>query len=168
MASIPISSTDNIPKIVELAGGSLDWKNYRISAKQLSIKDVTQEALDAAWATYSSDLETYLLQPLREAVAENLGLAAHGYINNYYPSFRRELFIALSEEARNAGLTNRVAYISQLLTWIKTVVAATISAETVMEGETDPQVITDYSVDFTVFDATNPSVTIKAALAIED
>ena len=118
--------------------------------------------------TYENDLDQYLIEPARQRQNNRISLEANGYIESSYPSFRRELFIALAEEARNSGLTNRVAYINQLLTWVKTVVAETISVEAAIESETDIDVIKGYSVDFTQFDATNPNITIKGALAIED
>ena len=113
-------------------------------------------------------MDQYLIEPARQRQNNKISLEANGYIELSYPSFRRELFIALAEEARNSGLTNRVAYINQLLTWVKTVVAETISVEAAIDSETDIDVIKGYSVDFTQFDATNPNITIKGALAIED
>ena len=168
MASIEISPENNMPTIVGLAGGSLEMENYWYEDGSLYVQDVTQEALDAALVTYNSDLESHLLQPLRIVIIEDISLLANQYIEQYYPSFRRELFIALAEEARNTGLTNRVAYINQLLTWVKTIVVETIVAGDAIDAETNIETIRNYSVDFTQFDATNPDVTVKAALAIED
>jgi len=166
MASIPVSTGDNIPKIVELAGG--DINRSLLSREILHVEDVSQEELEAAWVTYSSDLDLYLLQPLRDDKSEEITLLAHKYIEQFYPSFRRELFIALAEEARNSELTARVEYIDQLLTWIKTVVVSVLAAETAIESETDAEVISNYTVDFSVFDATNPNVTIRGAMAIDE
>ena len=166
MASIEISPDKPLAKIVELAGGNTDSTVYKEG--KLFVDNVSQEDLDAALVTYENDLEQYLIEPARQRQNNKISLEANGYIELSYPSFRRELFIALAEEARNSGLTNRVAYINQLLTWVKTVVAETISVETAIESETDIDVIKGYSVDFTQFDATNPNITIKGALAIED
>ena len=168
MASIPVSLIYSMPKIVELAGGSLDIDNYSIKRETLHVKDVSQEELEAGLATYMSDLDLYLLQPLRDNKNEAITLLAHKYIEQSYPSFRRELFIALAEEARNNGLTARVEYIDQLLSWIKTIVVSVLAAETALESETDAEVISNYTVDFSVFDATNPNVTIKDAMAIDE
>ena len=166
MASIEISPDKPLAKIVELAGGNTDSTVYKEG--KLFVDNVSQEDLDAALVTYENDLEQYLIEPARQRQNNKISLEANGYIESSYPSFRRELFIALAEEARNSGLTNRVAYINQLLTWVKTVVAETISVEAAIESETDIDVIKGYSVDFTQFDATNPNITIKGALAIED
>ncbi len=166
MASIEISPDKPLAKIVELAGGNTDSTVYKEG--KLFVDNVSQEDLDAALVTYENDLEQYLIEPARQRQNNKISLEANGYIELSYPSFRRELFIALAEEARNSGLTNRVAYINQLLTWVKTVVAETISVEAAIESETDIDVIKGYSVDFTQFDATNPNITIKGALAIED
>jgi len=169
MASIPVKLTYSMSKIVELAGGSLDIDNYSIKKREiLHVKDVSQEELEAGLATYISDLDLYFLQPLRENKSEAITFLANQYIEQSYPSFRRELFIALAEEARNNGLTARVEYIDQLLAWIKTVVVSVLAAETALESETDAEVISNYTVDFSVFDATNPNVTIRGAMAIDE
>ena len=165
MANVAVSARYDMRKIVELSGGSLDEDNYYYNG-QLNVNDVTQEELETGLATYMADLDLYYLQPLRDYRSEKMSRLAHEYIEQSYPSYRRELFIALAEEARNNGLTERAEYIGQLLTWIKTVVAAVLTAETALESETDYEAISNYTVDFSVFDATNPNVTIKEAMSI--
>ena len=165
MANVAVSARYDMRKIVELSGGSLDEDNYYYNG-QLNVNDVTQEELETGLATYMADLELYFLQPLRGYRSEKISRLANEYIEQSYPSYRRELFIALAEEARNNGLTERAEYIGQLLTWIKTVVASVLTAETALESETDYEAISNYTVDFSVFDATNPNVTIKEAMSI--
>ena len=165
MANVAVSARYDMRKIVELSGGSLDEDNYYYNG-QLNVNDVTQEELETGLATYMADLDLYYLQPLRDYRSEKMSRLAHDYIEQSYPSYRRELFIALAEEARNNGLTERAEYIDQLLTWIKTVVASVLTAETALESETDYEAISNYTVDFSVFDATNPNVTIKEAMSI--
>ena len=165
MANVAVSARYDLIKIVELSGGSLDEDNYYYNG-QLNVNDVTQEELETGLATYMADLDLYYLQPLRDYRSEKMSRLAHEYIEQSYPSYRRELFIALAEEARNNGLTERAEYIGQLLTWIKTVVVSVLTAETALESETDDEVISNYTVDFSVFDATNPNVTIKEAMSI--
>ncbi len=166
MAFVEVSPEQNLYSIVAIAGGSMSSTLYRDGGIQ--VDGVSQEDLEAALAAYMSNLEAYLLQPAREHKNNTISQQANSYIEEYYPSFRRELFIALAEEARNTGLTNRLNYINQLLTWVKTVVGLVISAETTLESETTLDDIENYSVDFSVFDATNPNITVKGALAIED
>ena len=165
MGSVTVSSKYHLTTIVELAGGSLDEDNYYYNG-ELHVNDVTQEELDAALATYMADSDLYFLQPLRDRRSEKISRLANEYIEQSYPSYRRELFIALAEEARNNGLTDRAEYIGGLLTWIKTVVIAVLTAETALESEIDSEVISSYEVDFSAFDATNPNVTIKEAMSI--
>ena len=165
MANVAVSARYDMRKIVELSGGSLDEDNYYYNG-QLNVNDVTQEELETGLATYMADLDLYYLQPLRDYRSEKMSRLAHEYIEQSYPSYRRELFIALAEEARNNGLTERAEYIGQLLTWIKRVVASVLTAETALESETDYEAISNYTVDFSVFDATNPNVTIKEAMSI--
>ena len=165
MGSVRVSTQYNMRRIVELSGGSLDEDNYSYDG-QLHVNDVTQEELEAGLATYMADLDLYFLQPLRGHISEKISRRANQYIEQSYPSYRRELFIALAEEARNNGLTDTAEYIGGLLTWIKTVVTAVLAAETAIESETDYEVILSYEVDFSVFDVTNPNVTIKEAMSM--
>ena len=167
-ANITITGNTCISKLVELCGADPLSVGLDRGVWNLAVAGITQEELDASWAIYNSDLEQYELKPVRDAKKESISIEAHKYIGESYPSFRRELFIALAEEARNAGLTNRVAYINQLLIWVKTIVAITIVAGDEIDAETDVQTINNYDVDFTQFDATNPNVTVKATLGIED
>ena len=166
MASIPVPKGNNMNKIVELAGG--DTNRSLLSREILHVEDVSQEELDEAWTTYSSDLDLYLLQPLRDSKSEAITLLAHKYIEQSYPSFRRELFIALAEEARNNELTARVEYIDQLLAWIKTIVAAVLLAEDEINSCSTVEEIKSISLNTEVFSATDPKVTIRGAMAIED
>jgi len=168
MASIEISPENNMPTIVGLAGGSLEMGDYRYEDGSLYVQDVTQEALDAALVTYNSDLETHLLQPLRAVVIEGISQAAANFISETYPSFRRELFIALAEEARNSGLTNRVAYINQMFTWVKTIVAAVMAAEDMIDAVMTIEEINSINLNTEVFASTDPEITVRGAMAIED
>ena len=165
LSSVEVSPENNLPKIVELAGGA---DTFYYNNGRLYVQGIFQVQLDNALAAYNSDPEIYVLEPLREGTKDRVAEEANDYIELSYPSFRRELFIALAEEARNDGLTNRAAYINQLLAWVKTVVAQTIVYGDEIDAETDIDALTNYTADFSSFDATNPNVTIKAALAIPD
>jgi len=164
MAKVELSTADNLPAVTELAGSESSYYD----GTHLNIDDVTQEVLDAALSTYNSDPETYLLGPAREVKKEELSFAAHAYISEMYPSFRRELFIALAEEARNSGLTNRAAYINQVLVWIKTIVAAVITAEDMVDAYGTIEEINSTSLNVEVFAATDPEITVRGAMVIED
>ena len=165
ISSVEVSPENNLPKIVELAGGE---DGFYYEDVRLYVWGVLQTDLDNAFAIYNSDLETYVLEPLRAEKKDEIAEDTNRYIGMSYPSFRRELFIALAEEARNDGLTNRATYINQLLGWIKTVVAQTIVYDDEIDLETNIDTITNYTVDYSSFDATNPNITIKAALEILD
>jgi hypothetical protein len=166
MASIVISPENNMLELVSLAGGSMEQTVYSVDT--LYVSDVSQEDLDAALALYSGDLETYFLTPLRTAVKNRPTRDANFYISQSYPSYNREFLSALWEEARADGMVNRVNYIRQLMTWVSSVVSYTITQEDALDLETDPDIIRSFSIDFSIFDATNPNITIKAALEILD
>ena len=113
VASIEVSPENDLSKIAELAG-VVDKNGFYYDDGSLYVLDISQETLDSAFVAYNDNLENYLLQPLREVKKDELTRQAHEYIELIYPSYRRELFIALAEEARNLGLTNRSPYIYKM------------------------------------------------------
>ena len=164
MAFIVVEPTERLHTIVTLTGG----EEHRYADGKLIVDDVTQEQLDEAFATYNANLELYKIQPLREARMHHINKEVFDYVESVYPSFRRELFIALAEEARNSGLTNRVAYINQMLTWVKTIVAAVLAVEDMMNSYNTVEEIKSTSLNTEVFASTDPEITIRGAMAIED
>ena len=167
MAQITISSDHRLDAIVQLSGAASGTSSYD-GIDTLYVGGVTQEALDNALSTYMGDLETHLFGPRRKIRKEKVAKLSAGFIDEIYPSFRRELFIALAEEARNLGLTNRAAYINQMLTWVKTVVAAVLLLEDEMDAATTLEEILSVNFDSTSFVATDPQITVRGALAIGD
>ena len=167
MAQITISSDHRLDTIVQLSGAESGSGSYD-GIDTLYVESVTQEALDAALVTYMADLDTYLLEQSREIRKVRISKASANFIDEIYPSFRRELFIALAEEARNTGLTNRATYINQMLTWVKTVVAAVLVLEDEIDAATTLEEIRSIDFDSTPFIATDPEITVRNVLAIED
>lgn len=167
MAQITISSDHVLNTIVQLSGAESGTGSYD-GIDTLYVEGVTQEALDAALATYMADLDTYLLAPARKARKERISRSSADFIEQRYPSFRRELFIALAEEARNSELDNRVAYINQMLTWVKSIVAAVLAAEDMIDSYTTLEEIQSTNLNTEVFASTDPEITIRGAMAIED
>ena len=167
MAQVIVGREHNLDTIVQLAGAESGEGRYD-SIDTLYVDSVTQEALDDALAVYMGDLETYLLEPHRVSRKERISKASANFIDEIYPSFRRELFIALAEEARNLGLTNRANYINQMLTWVKTVVATVLVLEDQINAASTVEEIRSVDFDSTPFIATDPEITIRNTLAIED
>ena len=89
-------------------------------------------------------------------------------IEEKYPVFRQQFFQALFTEAVALGLTNRVTYIKGLLDWCKSVVEYTNTLDDQLETMTSAQEIGALFPDFSSFEESDPEVTIKGALAIED
>ena len=166
-AKIPYSETCNIPAILELAGASPMSASHGNDG-YLYIGGITQEELDAAWEIYNSDLAMYELDPARAVRKDKTSQAAADFISETYPSFRRELFIALAEEARNSGLTNRLSYINQMFTWVKTIVAAVMAAEDMIDAAMTIEEINSINLNTEVFASTDPEITVRGAMAIED
>ena len=156
----------NSRAILELAGASP--MSSSSSDGNLVVVGITQEALDDAMTIYNADLETYFWSPAKQVRKDKIAKLSAEFIEGRYPSFRRELFIALAEEARNTGLTNRVAYINQMLTWVKTVVATVLTLEDQVNAASTVEEITSVDFDPTSFVDTDPQITVRNALAIED
>jgi len=167
MAQITISSDHRLDTIVQLSGAESGSGSYD-GIDTLHVESVTQEALDAALVTYMADLDTYLLEPSREIRKARISKASANFIDEIYPSFRRELFIALAEEARNLGLTNRTNYINQMLTWVKMVVSSVLTLEDQINAASTVEEIRSVDFDPTPFVDTDPQITVRNALAIED
>ena len=167
IATAVVSQDANLVQISQLCGAD----KFAIGIDKngnLSVVGVDQETLDAALVEYSSNLDKYEIAPVRATRKDETSQAAADFIEERYPSFRRELFIALAEEARNSELDNRVAYINQMLTWVKTVVVAVLAAEDMIDSYDTVEEIKSTALNTEVFASTDPEITIRGAMAIED
>ena len=173
MAYIKVSLHDDMPKIAELAGVDINdpevMKKSFYNGKYLliNIEEVKQEDLDAAYETYKSDLNTHL-EDARNHRSERIAERAFAFIQSRYPTHKQQFFQALFTEAIALGLTNRTAYIQQLLDWCKGVVTYTNTLDDELANIVSAQEIDEFSSDFSSFEDTDPQVTVKGALAIED
>ena len=61
-----------------------------------------------------------------------------------------------------------MAYIQQLLDWAKTVVQENINIDDSIDAATTVAEIKSINIDLTPFEATDPQVTVKAAMEIPD
>ena len=168
IAHIIITENTHIATLVELCGAAPLSVGLNRKSWTLSMGGITQEELEAGWAIYNSDLEAHEFSPVRTIRKDKTSQAAADFISETYPSFRRELFIALSEEARNTGLTNRLAYINQLFTWVKTIVAAVMAAEDMVDAAMTIEEINSINLNTEVFASTDPEITVRGAMVIED
>ena len=167
IATAVVSQDANLVQISQLCGAD----KFAIGIDKngnLSVVGVDQETLDAALVEYGSNLDKYEIAPVRATRKDETSQAAADFIEERYPSFRRELFIALAEEARNTGLANRVAYINQMLIWVKSIVAAVLAAEDMIDSYTTLEEIQSTNLNTEVFASTDPEITIRGAMAIED
>jgi len=166
MASVLISEDSNFLEISKLAGA--DPMSCSYSKGILHIGGVSQEALDMAIAAYSSDLETYLLKPLRKKRSDHISRRAYEFISSKYPVQVQQMFQALLTEAHISGMVNRMTYIQQMLSWAKTIAQATIDIDNQLDVANSRQDILAIDLDFTPFELSDPSITIKASLEISD
>ena len=78
------------------------------------------------------------------------------------------MFQALLTEAHISGMVNRMTYIQQMLSWAKTIAQATIDIDNQLDVANSRQDILAIDLDFTPFELSDPSITIKASLEISD
>ena len=168
-ADIRIPPPYEISKVLELAGLlELVEDDYLFDGEWLRINGPHQQALDEALALYESNLEEYLYEPTRKKISDGFGETARNFIEARYRSFRRELFQALLTEAVSLGLTNRAAYIRQLLDWVKDIVDYTIYLDVQLNDAETLEEMYAITPDFSTFEETDPEVTAVGALAIND
>ena len=166
MVSVTIAPYDNIDSIKMLAGADPDYG--RVAGDQLFLNGVTQSDLDAAYAVYDSDRETHEYVPARQRVVNVISREANLYASGRYSDDRRDALLMLYVQASVQGMTNRLAYIQQLLDWANTIMAHVITCKTELDLLLSSADIAAYTWDFTAFDLTEPGVTVEDALAIGD
>ena len=166
MASVTITPHDNIESIIMLSGSDPDYG--RVAGDQLFLEDVTQPDLDAAYAVYESDRETHEYAPARQGVVDVISRDANLYASGRYSDDRRDALLMLYVQASVQGMTNRLAYIQQLLDWANTIMAHVITCKSELDLLLSSVDITAYTWDFVAFDLTDPGVTVEGALAIGD
>jgi hypothetical protein len=132
----------------------------------LTIDGCTQQDLDTALVTFTTDTETHQVMPVREMRRKALVKSVADFVETRYPSHLREMFTMLMLEAAINSQANRIAYIASLLSWIKEAAALSIAAEADLDAAADLQQVRDVTIDFSQVAASDPAVTVKMALMI--
>ena len=165
-AQIPVPTNLNVKSIMELTGA--EPMSVDIANGILGVQGITQEVLDDAMVIYYADEETYYIQPLRDGKKDSFSIGVYQFISDRYSVQVQQMFQALLTEASIGGLTNRIAYIQQLLDWVKTIVAANITADDAVDAAVTPEEIEAVTLDLTPFEATDPAITVRGAMEIPD
>ena len=165
-ASVPIPENLWTPSILELTG--CDKFDVGIGDGNIYLYTVTQQDLDDAMIIYYGDEETYIFTPCRNARKAIISKQTYSFISDRYSVQAQQMFQALLTEASILGLTNRIIYIQQLLDWAKTVVQENINVDDSIDAATTVAEIKSINIDLTPFEATDPQVTVKAAMEIPD
>lgn len=166
-ANVPLPTYMNGSSIAGLLGIS-PAHTLSTDGETLFVVGVTQSELDDAMVIYYADQETYYIEPLREGRKAAFSAQVYSFISDRYSVQTQQMFQALLTEASINGLTNRMTYIQQLLDWVKTVVSANIATDDAIDAAATPEQIEAVSIDLSPFEATNPNITVKGALAIVD
>jgi hypothetical protein len=166
-AQTPFPVYVNMAAIRSLVGID-DKQAYWTDNTTLCVEGVSQASLDSAMTSYYADQETYVIEPMRDDVKSDFSTKVYSFISDRYSVQTQQMFQALLTEASITGLTNRMTYIQQLLDWVKTVVSANIATDDAVDAATTPEQILAITLDLSPFEATNPNITVKGALAIVD
>jgi hypothetical protein len=157
-AIMPIFPSGVLYRHLKLVPGEILFKGQMIATG--IVTEMTQQEKDAVDAAE--------LPGAKEANARVLELASQGYVGNHYDMGAQTSMNALLTEAIAYGLVNRAACIGTVLNWVKNVIGyyndrrdAVMDAVTLAELEA-------VTWDFTIYDATDPKVTLKQVLAIPD
>ena len=166
-AQTPLPAYVNAASIRDLTGVT-NKHALSTDGSTLYVEGITQVVLDNAMTTYYADQETYVIQPMRDSVKGSLSTQVYSFISDSYSVQIQQMFQALLTEASILGLANRIIYIQQLLEWVKTIVAYNLTVDDSVDAAVTPEDILAITLDLTPFEATNPSITVKAALEIPD
>lgn len=165
MASVNVSQHDNIGAIIELLG--VDPEQAVIDGNLLSVP-AEQAALDAAMATYNADLEAYQLNPMRVERERFISERIAKLVESRYPAYRLQMFNALYTHAVRHNLSNRADYIEQLLNWVSTATSVALLAKTALNGASTVDGIMVVDVNLETLAASDPLITLEAAVEIAD
>ena len=130
--------------------------------------DVDQADLDAAVVEFNNDPEQWQLRPVRLLKQRAVINKAATFVASRYPAELQTMYIALMVDALIQGLPNRVAYIGQLLQWVKDVSQKSIEAEVAIGEAGTVEEIKAVEINLDAVDLADPQTTIKAALEIND
>jgi hypothetical protein len=103
------------------------------------------------------------------AIGKNIEIfqaAVSDYALNAYSYADRFTLLALYHTAQAAGLTNRQAYIFQVMLWAEAVTAYALSYISAVKALTDPTIVVATAPDFSTITPQDPLITPLAAMAI--
>mgnify|MGYP005993392691 CR=1 FL=1 len=166
MSAVTIQLNDNVLAIIELAGGVPELAV--IQSDQLILSGVEQGVLETALATYNADRETYQLEPLRAERERFISERIAQLVESRYPVYRLQMFNAIYTHAIRHGLNNRADYIETLLTWVSSATSVALTAKAALVGAPTVDGIMLVDVNLESLTATDPQVTLEAALGISD
>ena len=166
MSAVTIQPNDNVAAIIELAGGVPELAV--IQGNQLLLNGIDQSVLETAQATYNADRETYQLEPLRAERERFISERIAQLVESRYPVYRLQMFNAIYTHAIRHGLDNRADYIETLLTWVSSATSVALTAKAALIGAPTVDGIMLVDVNLESLAATDPQVTLEAALGISD
>ena len=121
------------------------------------MSQASKEAVDAAdLATFKAHGTSRILRDM------------HAYIEGKYPSVVFNMLNNLDSDAVNSDLVNRMTYIDDMRDWFISLHTQRDTHDTAIAACTTLEAIEAVVWDFSSFDASDPAITVKGALAITD
>jgi len=136
-------------------------KRYWISpivGDTIELEDAAGQA--AADVAYIAELKKE-----KKAELEDIVLAL---VDEHYPIHRREFIQLKWHEARATGLTNKLAYLTQMINWIEAGTANLFAAQDIVDAATTETEINAITIDLSSWAAADPLVSIRTASSITD
>ena len=164
MGSFNAPSRKHLPRLFE----KLDHPDALIIESTLFHPEKTDEELETLYNDFFANLDLNVVKKTRDERSERFSLEAYAFIESKYPAYRQQMLQALYTQAVNANLTNRAAYIEQLISWCSSVVALSLQADNELAEATNEEEVFAVSVDYSALEDSDPYVTIQQALSIND
>jgi len=125
----------------------------------------TIELKDAAGQT-AADAE-YIAE-LKEEKKLELERNVVDVVDQHYPAHRQRLIQLEFHEARALGLTNKLAYLSQMINWVRIGAANLFVVQDTVDAASTEEEINAITIDLSSWIASDPLVSIRTAGGIID
>lgn len=123
---------------------------------------------------WSFDMANPTLAAQKAVIIPALKTASQSYILGdnatvgRYEQFCIQQLVILSVDANARGLTNRSLYVAHLFTWLESIMTYTNTTALAIQAAPDEPTLSSTIWDYAQFNATDPLITVPAALAIID
>ena len=119
-----------------------------------------QDKRDEADAKYLQDEKDYKFSELEQEFTDAL--------ESIYPTSRQIWFTKAASDAGSEGLTDRLAYINTLWSWVNSGAAVLFAAQDEMKSKDSVEEVNSVTLDLTDWLSSDPKVSIRSAASRKD